>query len=109
VAIEFYKRFGFEIVETKKYYYKRIEPADAHVLQKTLKRSLAAGTNTLITNCNNVVTSTASSSLSTTTTAVTSTISTPIINHNQISQQLQNGNVDKIQQNSTSNYGKLKV
>ncbi|CAO1359052.1 unnamed protein product, partial [Diamesa tonsa] len=35
-AIEFYKKFGFEIVETKKQYYKRIEPADAYVLQKTL-------------------------------------------------------------------------
>lgn len=37
-AIEFYKKFGFEIVETKQHYYKRIEPADAHVLQKTLVR-----------------------------------------------------------------------
>ncbi|XP_007889985.1 N-alpha-acetyltransferase 50 [Callorhinchus milii] len=36
-AIEFYRKFGFEIIETKKNYYKRIEPADAHVLQKTLK------------------------------------------------------------------------
>jgi len=36
-AIKFYKRFGFEIVETKEHYYKRIEPADAHVLQKTLR------------------------------------------------------------------------
>ncbi|KAJ9596290.1 hypothetical protein L9F63_027085, partial [Diploptera punctata] len=33
-AIDFYKKFGFEIVETKEHYYKRIEPADAHVLQK---------------------------------------------------------------------------
>lgn len=38
-AIEFYKKFGFEIVETKQHYYKRIEPADAHVLQKTLRPS----------------------------------------------------------------------
>ncbi|XP_037895254.1 probable N-acetyltransferase san isoform X1 [Glossina fuscipes] len=38
-AIEFYKKFGFEIVETKKHYYKRIEPADAHVLQKTLRKT----------------------------------------------------------------------
>ncbi|XP_059481633.1 probable N-acetyltransferase san isoform X2 [Neocloeon triangulifer] len=36
-AIEFYKKFSFEIVETKEHYYKRIEPADAHVLQKTLR------------------------------------------------------------------------
>lgn len=38
-AIEFYKKFGFEIVETKNHYYKRIEPADAHVLEKNLKNS----------------------------------------------------------------------
>ncbi|XP_065213187.1 probable N-acetyltransferase san [Planococcus citri] len=36
-AIEFYKKFGFEIVETKEHYYKRIEPADAYVLEKVLK------------------------------------------------------------------------
>ncbi|KAL7638171.1 UNVERIFIED_CONTAM: hypothetical protein RMT77_011796 [Armadillidium vulgare] len=35
-ALEFYKKFGFEVVETKEHYYKRIEPADANVLQKTL-------------------------------------------------------------------------
>lgn len=38
-AIDFYKKFGFEIVETKTHYYKRIEPADAHVLQKTLRKN----------------------------------------------------------------------
>lgn len=38
-AIDFYKKFGFEIVETKQHYYKRIEPADAHVLQKTLREN----------------------------------------------------------------------
>jgi hypothetical protein len=37
-AIDFYKKFGFEVVETKQQYYKRIEPADAHVLQKTLEK-----------------------------------------------------------------------
>merc|ERR1711879_592262 len=37
VALEFYKKFGFNIVETKEQYYKRIEPADAHVLEKFLK------------------------------------------------------------------------
>ena len=36
-AIEFYKKFGFSIVETKQQYYKRIEPADAYVLEKSLK------------------------------------------------------------------------
>jgi N-alpha-acetyltransferase 50 len=41
-AIEFYKKFGFEIVETKEHYYKRIEPADAHVLQKTLREPSGA-------------------------------------------------------------------
>ena len=37
-ALEFYKKFGFEIVETKKAYYKRIEPADAHVLEKKIDK-----------------------------------------------------------------------
>ena len=36
-AINFYKNFGFHIVETKQQYYKRIEPADAYVLEKKLK------------------------------------------------------------------------
>jgi len=37
-AIKFYEKFGFEIVEQKQNYYKRIEPADAYVLQKTFIR-----------------------------------------------------------------------
>ena len=37
-AINFYKKFGFDIVETKQQYYKRIEPADAYVLEKKLKQ-----------------------------------------------------------------------
>ena len=37
-AIAFYKRHGFEVVERKQDYYKRIEPADAFVLMKTLSR-----------------------------------------------------------------------
>ena len=36
-AIAFYERFGFHIIERKDNYYKRIEPADAFVLQKNLK------------------------------------------------------------------------
>lgn len=35
-AIEFYKKFGFEIVDTKEDYYKRIEPASALVLKKQM-------------------------------------------------------------------------
>lgn len=36
-AIKFYEKFGFEIVEQKENYYKKIEPADAFVLQRNLK------------------------------------------------------------------------
>ena len=36
-AISFYEKFNFEVVEKKENYYKKIEPADAFVLQKTLK------------------------------------------------------------------------
>lgn len=35
-AIEFYKKFGFEIVDTKEDYYKRIEPSSALVLRKQM-------------------------------------------------------------------------
>uniref|UniRef100_A0A1B0AF20 N-acetyltransferase domain-containing protein n=1 Tax=Glossina pallidipes TaxID=7398 RepID=A0A1B0AF20_GLOPL len=35
-ASEFYKKFGFEIVETHKHYYKCIESTDAFVLEKTV-------------------------------------------------------------------------
>jgi len=35
-AINFYRNFGFDIVETKQNYYKRIDPADAYVLEKKL-------------------------------------------------------------------------
>lgn len=37
-AIDFYKKFGFDIVDTKENYYKHITPADAFVLQRTLQR-----------------------------------------------------------------------
>merc|ERR1712018_493159 len=39
-ALRFYKRFGFEVVETKEAYYKRIEPADAHVLEKKIDNTV---------------------------------------------------------------------
>lgn len=35
-AIEFYQKFGFEIVDTKEGYYKRIEPSSALVLRKKM-------------------------------------------------------------------------
>ena len=35
-AIAFYKRFGFEIVETVTNYYCRLEPPDAYVMEKKL-------------------------------------------------------------------------
>uniref|UniRef100_A0A6U4V3F5 N-acetyltransferase domain-containing protein n=1 Tax=Hemiselmis andersenii TaxID=464988 RepID=A0A6U4V3F5_HEMAN len=37
-AMEFYKRFGFEVTSTIKNYYKKIEPPDCHVLTKTFAR-----------------------------------------------------------------------
>ena len=40
-AIKFYEKFGFEIAEEKKNYYKRIEPADAYVLQKSFREPKA--------------------------------------------------------------------
>ena len=43
-AIEFYQKFGFEIKERKENYYKRIEPADAYVLQKTFRENIVNGT-----------------------------------------------------------------
>lgn len=46
-AIAFYKKFGFEVVDLKKNYYKRIEPADAYVLQKNLKDSGSSAISTL--------------------------------------------------------------
>ncbi|KAJ8652644.1 hypothetical protein O0I10_011722 [Lichtheimia ornata] len=34
-ALNFYKKHGFEVVDTEKDYYKHIEPKDAYVLRKT--------------------------------------------------------------------------
>jgi len=36
-ALAFYKNFGFEVVELAKNYYKRIEPADAYLVEKPMK------------------------------------------------------------------------
>lgn len=35
-AIEFYQKFGFEIVDTKEGYYKKIEPSSALILRKKM-------------------------------------------------------------------------
>jgi len=40
-ALAFYKKFGFEIVELAKNYYKRIEPADAYLVEKPMKGQLS--------------------------------------------------------------------
>ncbi len=37
-ALSFYRRQGFVVVDTKEDYYKRIQPADAHVLEKTVAK-----------------------------------------------------------------------
>uniref|UniRef100_A0A914VTZ7 N-terminal methionine N(alpha)-acetyltransferase NatE n=1 Tax=Plectus sambesii TaxID=2011161 RepID=A0A914VTZ7_9BILA len=42
-ALEFYGKFGFENVDTVENYYKRIEPADAYVLEKKLQHNRVAG------------------------------------------------------------------
>lgn len=44
-AINFYRNFGFDIVETKQNYYKRIDPADAYVLEKKLPAGGGSSTN----------------------------------------------------------------
>lgn len=49
-AIDFYKKFGVSIVDTKSHYYKRIDPADAHVLQLSLKPSTASAATSAIIN-----------------------------------------------------------
>lgn len=48
-AIDFYQKFGFQIVETRDHYYKRIEPAGAHVLEKCLRKSTATTAKTTTT------------------------------------------------------------
>lgn len=36
-ALAFYKKFGLTIIETKKNYYKRVEPRDAYLLSKKME------------------------------------------------------------------------
>ncbi|ESP02179.1 hypothetical protein LOTGIDRAFT_212711 [Lottia gigantea] len=48
-AIKFYEKFGFEIVEEKQNYYKRIEPADAYVLQKSFRNKPNTATTNSVT------------------------------------------------------------
>ena len=43
-ALRFYKRFGFEVVKTTEAFYKRIEPADAYVLEKKIDNTISKGT-----------------------------------------------------------------
>ncbi|ENN74170.1 hypothetical protein D910_11585 [Dendroctonus ponderosae] len=38
-AINFYKKFGFEIVETNEHYYVSTQTPGAHVLQKTIRKT----------------------------------------------------------------------
>ena len=40
-ALRFFKKFGFEVVETRKGYYKSIEPADAYVLEKKIDNTIS--------------------------------------------------------------------
>ncbi|XP_022661550.1 N-alpha-acetyltransferase 50-like [Varroa jacobsoni] len=44
-ALKFYDRFDFKVVDTMQNYYKRIKPADAHVLQKSLNPVGSEATN----------------------------------------------------------------
>jgi ribosomal protein S18 acetylase RimI-like enzyme len=39
-AMEFYKKFGFEVVDHVKNYYKRIEPNDAYLLEKAVNNGV---------------------------------------------------------------------
>lgn len=82
-AIEFYQKFGFEIVETREQYYKRIEPAGAHVLEKNLRKS-------------------GSNSTTTTIPAAVSTTGNDTANH------LSNGNADSTNSTSNSNQSQTK-
>ncbi len=38
-ALSFYKKFGFEIISTATEYYRRLEPCDAYLLERSLKKT----------------------------------------------------------------------
>ncbi len=40
-ALSFYKKFGFEIISTATEYYRRLEPCDAYLLERSLKKTYA--------------------------------------------------------------------
>jgi ribosomal protein S18 acetylase RimI-like enzyme len=46
-AIKFYEKFGFTVVDRKENYYRRLEPADAFVLQKVLNKMTDSHTSTV--------------------------------------------------------------
>lgn len=94
-AIKFYQKFGFEIVETRDQYYKRIEPAGAHVLEKNVRSEIRAAA--LKYNNSQTVTSS-----SITTNQTPSATNAAVTNH------LQNG-IDTHTNNSNHHQTKSKV
>ena len=38
-ALSFYKSFGFQIISTATEYYRRLEPSDAYLLERSLKKT----------------------------------------------------------------------
>jgi len=52
-ALAFYRRHGFQIVATNEEYYKRIKPAEAHVLEKRLdEKAASTATSAAVANVN---------------------------------------------------------
>lgn len=41
-ALAFYKNFGFQIISTATEYYRRLEPCDAYLLERSLKKPAAS-------------------------------------------------------------------
>uniref|UniRef100_A0A914YHA9 N-terminal methionine N(alpha)-acetyltransferase NatE n=1 Tax=Panagrolaimus superbus TaxID=310955 RepID=A0A914YHA9_9BILA len=50
-AMEFYKKFGFEVVDNVKNYYKRIEPNDAYLLEKAVNNGTKSAKKENTGNC----------------------------------------------------------